>query len=629
MSSKPTISQKNAVEAGQFRIGSLQQELPFSAVSIPRLVSRYSTLRPEAIAVRSGSEVLTYAELEQRANRLARFLVSEGVTADTPVGLYFKRSLGFVIAALAVLKAGGAHVPLDSSNPVDRILFMVRDSQIPIVLTGSRANLQLASSSDSFRVHLIEDPASSEDAEKDFCAEISPNDLAYIIYTSGSTGQPKGVEITHRGLANLVRWHQDAFSVTSADRASQVANLGFDATVWETWPYLAAGASLNLADELTCKDAVALRDWLLANDITISFVPTPIAERMLLLEWPSSTTLRALLTGGDKLHHCPQPGLPFSVYNNYGPTESTVVATSGLVAPTADRFVEPSIGRPIDNTQIHIFDENRSPVPPGSVGEIYIGGAGVARGYRNRPDLTAARFLPDHSGEIQGARLYRTGDLGCYLPNGEVAFRGRADDQIKLRGYRIEPNEIVVTLNRHPSVDASAVTLCDGALGAQQLVAYVVITNGSRPTGTELRELLREHLPEYMIPSSFVTVDKLPVTANGKIDRKALSCATADTLLPEAFVPPASPTQEKLLAIVTSLLRARDISTNDNFFLIGGHSLLGAQLIAKVKETFGVELSLLKLFENGTVVEMASEIERLRAQEGKGSESHGASNTAL
>ena len=417
--------------------------------------------------------------------------------------------------------------------------------------------------------------------------------------------------------------------MTSADRASQVANLGFDATVWETWPYLAAGASLNLADDLTCKDAVALRDWLLANDITISFVPTPIAERMLLLEWPSTTTLRALLTGGDKLHHCPQPGLPFSVYNNYGPTESTVVATSGLVAPTTDRFVEPSIGQPIDNTQIHIFDENRNPVPPGIVGEIYIGGAGVARGYRNRPDLTAGRFLPDHSGEIEGARLYRTGDLGCYLPNGEIAFRGRADDQIKLRGYRIEPNEIVVTLNRHPSVDASAVILCDGALGTQQLVAYVVITNGSRATGTELRELLRERLPEYMIPSSFVTVDKLPVTANGKIDRKALSCATADTLLPEAFVAPASPTQEKLLAIVTSLLRARDISTNDNFFLIGGHSLLGAQLIAKVKETFGVELSLLKLFENGTVVEMAAEIERLRAQEGKGSESYGASNTAL
>ena len=628
MFSKATVPSNYSQPAARSGVTTLLRELPFSSVSIPRLVSRYSTLGPEAIAVRSGSEVLTYAELEQRANRLARFLVSEGVTTDTPVGLYFKRSLGFVVTALAVLKAGGAYVPLDSSNPIDRILFVVRDSQIPIVLTGSRANLQLATSSDSFRVHLIEDIEMAEDTEKDVCAEISPNDLAYIIYTSGSTGQPKGVEITHRGLANLVRWHQDAFSVTSADRASQVANLGFDATVWETWPYLAAGASLNLADDLTCKDAVALRDWLLANDITVSFVPTPIAERMLLLEWPSSTVLRALLTGGDKLHHSPPTGLPFSVYNNYGPTESTVVATSGLVVPTPDRSIEPSIGRPIDNTQIHILDESRNPVPPGTVGEIYIGGAGVARGYRNRPDLTVARFIPEPSGEIQGARLYRTGDLGCYLPNGEIAFRGRVDDQIKLRGYRIEPNEIVVTLNRHPSVDASVVTLCDGALGSQQLVAYVVITNGSRVTGTELREFLRKHLPEYMIPSSFVNVDKLPVTANGKIDRRALSCATAATLLPEEFVPPASATQAKLLAIVTSLLRARDISTNDNFFLIGGHSLLGAQLIAKVKETFGVELSLLKLFENGTVVEMAAEIERLRAQEGKG-ESYGASNTSL
>ena len=331
MFSKATVPSNYSQPAARSGVTTPPRELPFSSVSIPRLVARYSTLRPEAIAVRSGSEILTYAKLEQRANRLARFLVSEGVATDVPVGLYFKRCLGFVVAALAVLKAGGAYVPLDLGNPIDRILFMVRDSQIPIILTGSRANSQLATSSDSFRIHLIEDPAIREDADEDFCAEISPNDLAYIIYTSGSTGQPKGVEITHRGLANLVRWHQDAFSVTSADRASQVANLGFDAAVWETWPYLAAGASLNLADDLTCKDAVALRDWLLASDITISFVPTPIAERMLLLEWPSSTVLRALLTGGDKLHHCPQPGLPFSVYNNYGPTESTVVATSGLL----------------------------------------------------------------------------------------------------------------------------------------------------------------------------------------------------------------------------------------------------------------------------------------------------------
>jgi amino acid adenylation domain-containing protein len=629
MFSKATVPQNYPQSAVQLGVTAVPRELPFPSVSIPRLVARHSALRPEAIAVRSGSEVLTYAELDQRANRLARFLVSEGVTTDTPVGLYFTRSLGFVVAALAVLKAGGTYVPLDSSNPVDRILFMVHDSQIPIVLTGSRANLQLATSSDSFRIHLLEDAAISEEAGGDFCAEISQDDLAYIIYTSGSTGHPKGVEITHRGLANLVRWHQDAFSVTSADRASQVASLGFDATVWEMWPYLAAGASLNLADDLTCKDAVALRDWILVNDITISFAPTPIAERMLLLAWPISTALRALLTGGDKLHHCPQPDLPFAVYNNYGPTESTVVATSGLVAPTSDRSIEPSIGRPIDNTQIHLLDENQNPAPPGTVGEIYIGGAGVARGYRNRPELNSTRFVSDRSSEIQGARLYRTGDLGCYLPNGEIAFRGRVDDQIKIRGYRIEPNEIVVTLNRHPSVQASVVTLCDGALGVQQLVAYVVIADGSRVTGTELRKFLRKHLPEYMIPSSFIAVDKLPLTTNGKIDRKALSCASAATLLPEAFVAPASPTQEKLLAIVTSLLRARDVSTTDNFFLIGGHSLLGAQLIAKVKETFGVELSLLKLFENGTVVEMASEIERLRAQEGKGGESYGASNSSF
>ena len=366
---------------------------------------------------------------------------------------------------------------------------------------------------DQFQVHLINDPAIAAESEESFCADNSPDDLAYIIYTSGSTGRPKGVEITHRGLSNLLSWHQRAFSVTSADRASQVASLGFDAAVWEIWPYLAAGASLSLADDFTCKDAEALRNWILANNITISFVPTPIAERMLLLEWPSDTALRALLTGGDKLQHCPRPGLPFLVYNNYGPTETTVVATSGLVPPAVDQCMEPSIGRPIDNTQIHILDENRNPVPPGHVGEIYIGGAGVARGYSYRPELTAEHFVPDTFSGIPGGRLYRTGDLGCYLANGEIAYRGRADDQIKVRGYRIEPNEIVVALNRHPSVAASVVMACDGPLGVQQLVAYVMLSQGSRVTGNGLRDHLRTQLPDYMVPSSFISVDEMPLTA--------------------------------------------------------------------------------------------------------------------
>ena len=629
MFSKATVPNNHPESAAQLDVGALKRELLLSPQSIPQLIARHSASRPHAVAVQSSSEVLTYAELDQRANRLARYLTQEGVTTDIPVGLYLERSVSFVIAALAVWKAGGAYVPLDPTNPMERILFMAEDSQIAIVLTGNHAGSQLPSSPASFRVRFVEDVSFDRESAEGCCAEISPGNLAYIIYTSGSTGQPKGVEITHRALTNLIRWHQEAFSITSTDRASQVASLGFDAAVWETWPYLASGASLSLADDLTCKDPQQLRDWLLMNNITMSFVPTPIAERMLSLEWPNSAALRALLTGGDKLQHCPRPGLPFTVYNNYGPTEATVVATSGIVAPVADRCTEPSIGSPIYNTQVHILDEDRNPVPAGSTGEIYIGGAGVARGYRNRPELNSSRFIPDTFSKTPGARLYRTGDLGCCLSNGEIAFRGRVDDQIKLRGYRIEPNEIVLTLNRHSSVEASVVTLCEGALGARRLVAYVVMAKGSRVTGTALREFLRKRLPEYMVPSSFITVDALPLTVNGKIDRKALACVSAATSLREEFVAPASKTQEKLLSIIQSLLGARDISSNDNFFLIGGHSLLGAQLIAKVKETFGVELSLLKLFESGTVVEMAAEIERLRTRAGNGEESYVGSHASL
>ena len=623
MFSKATLPQTYFDVATQSEIRAPSQELPFSSVSVPRLVSRHSALHPQDIAVQSGSKALSYEELDRRANQIARYLVSQGVTTETPVGLYFDRSITFVISALGVLKAGGVYVPLDSSNPLDRILFMISDSQISLVLTGCRAGCELAKSAQPFRIHMLDDNEICSSDDSNYCADISPEDLAYIIYTSGSTGRPKGVEVTHRGLSNLIRWHQNAFSVTSADRASQVANLGFDAAVWEIWPYLTAGASVHFASDLTCRDGEALRDWLIASGITISFVPTPIAERVLSLEWPNTTALRALLTGGDKLHHSPRPGLPFALYNNYGPTESTVVATSCLVPPTSDRCVEPSIGRPIDHTDIYILDESRNPVPSGTLGEIYIGGTSIARGYRNRPELTAERFVADTFSGISGARLYRTGDLGCYLPNGEIAFRGRVDDQIKIRGYRIEPDEIVSVLNRHAAVSTSFVIACQGPVGGTQLVAYILFSNGSRPSGTALREFLRTQLPEYMIPSCFISVDELPLTANGKVDRKALPCLDTATLLRDEEVAPANQTQEKLLGIVSSLLRARNISTNDNFFLIGGHSLLGAQLIAKVKETFGVELSLLKLFENGTVAGMAEEIDRLRGRVGNGDQAHG------
>jgi amino acid adenylation domain-containing protein len=442
--------------------------------------------------------------------------------------------------------------------------------------------------------------------------ETLPDDLAYVIYTSGSTGAPKGVEITHRGLANLVAWHQQAFSVSPVDRASHLAGLGFDAAVWELWPYLAAGASVHLIDEMARSSAELLREWLLDREITISFVPTPLAERLLAMEWPSTTTLRILLTGGDTLHHYPAHGLPFVVVNNYGPTECTVVATSGVVEPDTSLDPLPPIGCAIANTHVYLLDEHLQPVPAGTPGELHIGGASLARGYRNRPDLTAERFIRNPFAAEPNSRLYKTGDLARALPNGELAFMGRIDDQIKIRGYRIEPNEIVGALNRCPDIRNSLVVAREDSSGDKRLVAYILLNPDSSITPSALRDFLRERLPEYMTPSAFVRLAAFPLTPHGKVDRTALPAPNpANTLQDEVSASPATLTEQRIAKLVTGLLSLEEIGRDDNFFLLGGHSLMGAQLIAQVRETFGVEIALRSLFDAPTVAALSAEIERL------------------
>jgi amino acid adenylation domain-containing protein len=441
---------------------------------------------------------------------------------------------------------------------------------------------------------------------------IDPSDLAYVIYTSGSTGTPKGVEIAHRGLANLVDWHAEAFGVTAGDRASQVAGLGFDATVWELWPYLAKGASVHLADEDTRNSAELLRDWLLAQRITIGFVPTPLFEHLLALPWPHSSHLRMLLTGGDTLHTYPPPGLSFRVVNNYGPTESTVVATSGEIPPGELPGLAPPIGRAIAGTRVLLLDERLEQVAPGALGEIYIGGASLARGYHNRPDLTAQRFIPDPF--EAGSRLYRTGDLGQLLPDGQIAFHGRADDQIKIRGYRIEPGEITSVLARHPAVRAALVVAREDAPGNKRLVAYIVENAEATLTHSELRSYLGEFLPEYMLPAAFVRLPTLPLTAHGKMDRARLPAPDAtNTLQDQPSGEAVTETEQRIAEILGELLDLEEIGLDDNFFMLGGHSLLGAQVIARLREAFGVDISLRSLFESPTVAELSAEVERLTA----------------
>jgi amino acid adenylation domain-containing protein len=580
--------------------------------TVPQLVERQAAVNPNSVAVVAQDCVLTYHELNSRAGELANRLCSIGVGPDVLVGLCLKSSIAMVVGALGILKAGGAYLPLDPAYPAERLSLILNDAKAPVLVTAQCRAGSLPAGAWRVIGLDIEGRMADGPSSPSPVTEASPESLAYVIYTSGSSGQPKGVEIAHKSLLNLVRWHQHAFAVTPADRASQLAGVGFDAAVWELWPYLTAGASVHFADEAIRTEPEALRDWLLSRQITISFIPTVMAERIMALDWPAEIPLRVVLTGADTLHRYPSAKLPFLLVNNYGPTECTVVATSTPVLPDECPSQRPPIGRPITNTQVYILDEHLKPVPKGTPGELHIGGAGLARGYLNLPELTAEKFIPNPFSREPGARLYKTGDLARYLPDGQIAFLARIDEQVKIRGYRIEPDEIVSGLNQHPAVLESAVVARELGSGDKQLIAYFVAPSEEQPSYTDLRDFLGARLPAYMVPSTFVRVDRLPLTPHGKMDRAALPEPTAEnTLNNEAFEPPSSPVEERLARILTTLLDVEQVGRDDNFFQMGGHSLLGAQVIVRVRDGFGVQLSLRFLFDHPTVREMSAEIESL------------------
>ncbi len=576
--------------------------------SVSDLVAAQAAATPNAVALVACGHLIAYGDLDKRANQIANYLITLGVGPETIVGLCLERSPESVMCALAVLKAGGAYLPLDPAYPSDRLLFMLNDARPRVLIT--RAELAGKFSAGPWKVVSIDRDRESENHSTDSPAnQTTPDNLAYVIYTSGSTGRPKGVEITHKSLLNLVSWHRREFEITPQDRASHLASVGFDAAVWEVWPYLTTGASLHLPDELTRISPELLRDWLVANEITISFLPTALAERVMTLKWPTDTALRILLTGADTLHRCPTDNLPFELVNNYGPTECTVVATSGRVQAGAGGL--PTIGRTIDNTQVYILDENLQRVPTGASGELCVGGVGVARGYLNRPELTAKQFVPDPFSAEPSARLYRTGDLARYRDDGEIAYLGRIDEQIKILGHRIEPNEIEAVLNRHPAIASSVVMARGAACEEKRLAAYLVMSNGTTPAAADLRGFLQTELPDYMVPSVFVTLPAMPLTANGKVDRVALPEPNAEnTVRDEVFIRPRTPIEQRLAATLCSLLNLSEVSVNDNFFLLGGHSLLGTQLIVKIRSTFGVDLALRTLFDAPTIAELSAEIEQ-------------------
>ena len=528
---------------------------------------------PDAPALIAGGERISYAELDVRANRLAHHLRDRGVGPETRVAVVLRHSPGRVAVLLAVLKAGGAYVSLDPADPAERRASILADCGARVVIS---------------EVPEVSGPAMSPGVAVD------GEQVAYVIYTSGSTGKPKGVEIPHRGLLALVRWTRRVHGVTPGDRMPQMAGEGFDASVWELWPYLASGAAVVFPPEEARANPAALIPWLAASGITLCFLPTPVAELALDESWPLHR-LRALLTGGDRLSRRPGPEHRFRLMNQYGPTESSAVATWSAVPTEGDG--PPTIGRPIDGTRALVLDRSGRPVPAGVAGELCLGGESLGRGYLGRPDLTAERFVPDAG----GTRLYRTGDLVRHRADGEIEFLGRIDQQVKIRGVRIELGEVEAVLAGHPDVREAVVAVREG-----QLVAWV-----RGRAGEGVRQYLADRLPPAMIPSAFVVLDALPLTPNGKVDLRALP----DPEWEEGSVSsglPRTPAEELLAAIWCEVLGRPAVGIYDSFFDLGGHSLLATQVVSRVRRTFGVELPLRALFEAPTVAAFAERVDAAR-----------------
>jgi amino acid adenylation domain-containing protein len=584
----------------------------YTIACVHHLFERQAEAAPDRVAVADGVGQLTYGELNARANQLARSLRRMGVGREVRVGVLLERSVEMVVGWLSILKAGGAYVPLEPAYPEDRLRFMQHDAGLKVVLTEERLRGLCDEEASAFLSLDGEREAIDRESRENLPDGADVGNLVYVIYTSGSTGRPKGVEIEHRGLANLVGWVQDEYGLGGEFRASQVTSPGFDASTWEVWTCLTAGGSLHIVDDLTRTSAPALLEWLDAKSVEVCFLPTVMAEAVLGQQSPLPPSLKILFTGGDRLHRGLERELPFSVFNLYGPTENTVAATGAAVAVSAESGAPPPIGRPMANTEAYVLDEHLEPVPDGVPGELYLGGAGLARCYLKRPALTAERFVPHPFGQEPGARLYRTGDVARYLPDGNIEYLGRADEQVKLRGYRIEPGEIESALTQHPGVREAVVLMREDRPGDKRLSAYLVAT-GEPISRADLSNHLAEKLPRHMIPSAFVFLEALPLTANGKVDKRALpKPAPAGDKEAGAYVAPRNIKEHALADIWQLLLGVERVGVTDDFFALGGNSLLMMQVIARVQKIFDVRLPVAAFYQSPTIESLAESIRKLQ-----------------
>ncbi len=585
---------------------------------VHQLVEHQAEIRPNALALTYHDSQLTFGELNQRANRLAHYLRRLGVGPEVMVGICVERSLDWVVGLLAIWKAGGAYVALDPSYPAERLSYMLQDSSVPVLITQERLKQMLESSTGAQLVSLDTDHehfAEEDDLNPESRAHAG--NLAYVTYTSGSTGRPKAVMTMHGSLVNLVFAHRRYFEVTSEDRSPQFAQMGFDASVWELWTYLTAGASVHLADDETRLSPGRLREWFVDKQITIGWLPPVLAETVLDNNWPEQLRLRMLITGSDKARRHPPSSLPFAYVNSYGPTEATVIVTWGAVPLKPSSDSAPLIGRPIDNTQIYMLDRQLRPVPIGIPGELCIGGVSLGRGYLNHPDLTAEKFVPDAFGPVHGMRLYRTGDLARYNEDGNIEFLGRIDDQVKVRGFRIELGEIETVLAEHPDVRTALVLANEDATNDKRLIAYVVPTpaangaaNHSHELTSRLAEFIRQKLPAYMVPSAFVVLKEMPLSPNGKLNRRLLPVPEESGLITsDTYVQPRTRTEQTLADIFETVLKVERVGVHDNFFELGGHSLLATQVVSQIREQLNVELSLRSFFASPAVADLAELIQ--------------------
>jgi len=590
---------------------------------IPALFAASVAANPDAIAVQQGEEKLTYRALDERSNQLAHYLRERGVGPETLVGLCVARSLLTIVGLLGILKAGGAYVPIDPGYPDDRIAYIVEDTRVELILSQKA----LAPKFSRFNADCLLLDELLETLERlptdSPVSLVESHHLAYIIYTSGSTGKPKGVAIEHRSLASLTQSAIATYNITDRDRVLQFASISFDAAVEEIYPCLCAGATLVLRQGEEIPTSVEF--WQQCQDWELTLLDLPTAYWHVLMadlseESPLPPTLRLLIIGGEqampgpwqkwqewlqaKTSSCSQ-GRVESI-NTYGPTETTVVATF-YGAPQPQDSSVPSlnnvpIGRPLGGAEVYVLDARAGQVPIGVPGELYIGGVGVARGYLNRPELTANAFINNPFTQ-DGSRLYKTGDRARYLPDGNLEYLGRADDRVKLRGFRVELGEIEAVLSQHPDIREAAVSVI-GTPPQQRLVAHIV-PRTSAPSDRQVEDFLRQKLPSYMIPSAWITLEALPRSINGKVERKALPMPTAVGRGERAGRLPQNRLELELAQIWSEVLQVHPIGVQDNFFALGGHSLLGVSLMTKIRQAFGRSLPLATLFQEGTIEQQA------------------------